>query len=342
LPLTVQIMQIATDADLLFRLSTTDEAVAILQYGAGRSYDPALAAHFCRAAPQLIQFLRADSVWHAVIALAPPPASTLSSAELEEALQAIAEWTDLQSPGTEGHAAAVAVLATAAGQRYGLPIGDIALLGQAALVHDIGMVGISPAILALPGPLSDDDRESIRMHVYDTERIFARSRALSPIAALAALHHERLDGSGYYRGLGAAQISPAARILSAADVYQSLIEPRPYRAALAPAAAAEELHREARAGRLESDAVRAVLAAAGHRLSSGRHTGVAGLSVREIEVLRLLARGWSNRRMAEHLIISERTVDHHIRHIYDKIDVSTRAAAALFAMQHHLLAPGGE
>ncbi|HEU5099513.1 MAG TPA: HD domain-containing phosphohydrolase [Roseiflexaceae bacterium] len=159
---------------------------------------------------------------------------------------------------------------------------------------------------------------------------------------MAALHHERLDGSGYYRGLSAAQLSSAARILSAADVYQSLIEPRPYRAALAPAAAAEELRREARAGRLESDAVRAVLAGAGHRLSPGRHTAVAGLSVREIEVLRLLARGWSNRRMAEHLIISERTVDHHIRHIYDKIDVSTRAAAALFAMQHHLLAPGEE
>jgi len=256
---------------------------------------------------------------------------------VEATLRTIAEWADLQSPWTAGHAACVAALATAAGQRYGLSLPDSTLLRQAALVHDIGMVGISTSVMAKPAPLGEDECERMRMHVYDVERIFARSPGLAPIGALAALHHERLDGSGYYRGLTAAQLSPAARILAAADVYQSLIEFRPYRPPIAPSVACEKLRAEARAGRLESNAVQAVLAAAGYRLRDAQPTAVAGLSTREMQVLRLLARGWSNRRMAEQLVISERTIDHHIRHIYHKIEVSTRAAATLFAMQHHLL-----
>jgi DNA-binding NarL/FixJ family response regulator len=146
-----------------------------------------------------------------------------------------------------------------------------------------------------------------------------------------------VDGSGYHRGLGSKALSPAARILAAADVYQAMTELRPHRLALAPESAAADLRREVRAGRLDGDAVHAVLAEAGHRVPSIRRERPGGLSEREIEVLRLLARGLSNRDMAQQLFLSRDTVKHHIQHIYDKIGVSTRAGATMFAMENALL-----
>ncbi len=175
------------------------------------------------------------------------------------------------------------------------------------------------------------------MHPYYTERILVRPAALAQLGALASLHHERLDGSGYHRGLPASVLSPAARILAAADVYHAMTEPRPHRPARTPESAASELRCEARAGRLDSEAVNAVLAAAGHRVHTTRRELVAGLSEREVEVLRLLARGNSMKQVAGLLTISEKTVDNHIQHIYNKIGVSTRAGATLFAMEQNLL-----
>jgi DNA-binding CsgD family transcriptional regulator len=163
-----------------------------------------------------------------------------------------------------------------------------------------------------------------------------QSRALAPLGAIAVQHRERLDASGYPRGLSGGAISRPARILGAADAYQAMREPRPYRAALSPETAAAELRAEARAGRLEGDVVEALLGAAGHRVAR-RREGPAGLTQREIGVLRLLALGLSNKRIAERLVISPKTVANHVEHIYTKIDASTRAQASLFAMQHGLL-----
>lgn len=180
----------------------------------------------------------------------------------------------------------------------------------------------------------------MRLHPYYTERVLARPALLSQLGMLAALHHERLDGSGYHRSVSAGSLSPAARILAAADVYWAMTEPRPHRPARSPDAAAEELRREVRAGRLDSEAVESVLAAAGHSARRARRELVAGLSERELEVLRLVARGHSKKQIAGLLTISEKTVDNHIQHIYAKAGVSTRAGATLFAMEHDLLAAG--
>jgi HD-GYP domain-containing protein (c-di-GMP phosphodiesterase class II) len=209
------------------------------------------------------------------------------------------------------------------------------------MLHDVGRTAISGGIWAKPGPLTEREWERVRMHSYYTERVLARPATLARLGTIAALHHERLDGSGYHRGSRADLLSPAARILAAADVYHAMTETRPHRPALSPENAAEELQREVRAGRLDSEAARAVLAAAGHRVHKVRHESVAGLSEREVEVLRLIARGHSMKEVAQLLIISQKTVDHHIQHIYTKIGVSTRAAATLFAMQHDLLTDAG-
>jgi HD-GYP domain-containing protein (c-di-GMP phosphodiesterase class II) len=170
------------------------------------------------------------------------------------------------------------------------------------------------------------------MQPYLTERMLSQSASLAPLGAIAVQHRERLDGSGYPRGLPGSAISTPARILAAADAYQAMCEPRPHRSALAPAAAADELRAEVRAGRLDSDAVEAVL---GHRVR--RREGPEGLTAREIEVLRLVARGLSNREIGEQLVISPKTVGNHVEHIYAKIGASTRAAASLFAVRQGLL-----
>jgi HD-GYP domain-containing protein (c-di-GMP phosphodiesterase class II) len=195
---------------------------------------------------------------------------------------------------------------------------------------------VSNAIWDKAGPLGAGEWERVRFHPYLTERMLRSAVSLAPLGAIAVQHRERLDGSGYPRGLAGAAISRPARILGAADAYQAMREPRPYRAALDPDKAAVELRAEVRAGRLDTDAVEAVLGAAGHRVSR-RREGPAGLTPREIEVLRLLARGLSNKQIAATLVIAPKTVGNHVEHIYAKTGASNRAGAGLFAMQHGLL-----
>jgi HD-GYP domain-containing protein (c-di-GMP phosphodiesterase class II) len=261
----------------------------------------------------------------------------ISGTQIDTAAEVVADFTDLKSPFTIGHSRGVAELAAAAAQQRGLPNADVVAVRRAGLLHDLGRVGVSAAIWGKPGPLTEGEWERVRLHPYYTERILTRSGALAPLGALAAQHHERLDGSGYHRQIASSQLPAAARILAAADVYHALTEPRPHRPARAPHEAADEVSREIKAGRLDGEAANAVLSAAGHRTRRLRHEWPGGLSDREVEVLRLLARGLTNRQMASTLTIAEKTVSHHIQHIYDKIDVTTRAAATLFAMRHDLI-----
>jgi HD-GYP domain-containing protein (c-di-GMP phosphodiesterase class II) len=174
----------------------------------------------------------------------------------------------------------------------------------------------------------------VRLHPYHTERILHRSRFLAVLAGVAGAHHERCDGSGYHRGTAAPGLPASARLLAAADAYQTKIEPRPHREPLTPQQAADRLRSEAHAGRLDAVAVRAVVEAAGQR--TPRIEGPAGLTQREIDVIRLLARGLQTKQIARGLGISVKTADNHIQNVYGKIGVSTRAAAAVFAMQHGL------
>jgi HD-GYP domain-containing protein (c-di-GMP phosphodiesterase class II) len=335
-PLAARLSQLAEFIEVAFRVGGVPAARALARGRAGKQFDPWLANIMATEAPAILSGLNAVATWDSVIGAEPALAVVLSGERFDDALAAIANFVDLKSPYTLGHARAVADLAAAAAAELALSEAEVRTLRRAGLVHDLGRLGVSNSIWDKPGPLGPGEWERIRLHPHVTERMLQQSEALAPLGQIAVQHRERLDGSGYPRGLSGAAISRSARVLGAADAYQAMVEPRPYRPARSPQDAAAELRADVRAGRHDGDAVDAVLGAAGHRVPR-RREGPAGLTQREIEVLRLLARGLSNRAIAQQLVISPKTVANHIEHIYAKIDASTRARASLFAMQHGLL-----
>jgi HD-GYP domain-containing protein (c-di-GMP phosphodiesterase class II) len=335
-PLAARVAQLAEFVEVAYRAGGVEAAKRLARERAGKQFDPDLAQLICAEGGMLLQGLDDAETWDAVIDAEPSLAVLLSGEGFDAALLAIANFVDLKSPYSLGHSRAVADLAAAAGAQLGLPDAELRTLRRAGLVHDFGRLGISNAIWDKRGPLGAGEWERVRMHPYLTERMLQQSAALAPLGAIAVQHRERLDGSGYPRGLSGAAISRPARILGAADAYQAMREPRPHRTERSADEAAIELRADVKAGRLDVVAVEAVLGAAGHRVST-RREGPAGLTAREVEVLRLLARGLSNKEIAEQLVISPKTAGNHIEHIYSKIGASTRATASLFAMQHGLL-----
>jgi HD-GYP domain-containing protein (c-di-GMP phosphodiesterase class II) len=335
-PLASRLAQLAEFVEVAHRVGGVQAAKKLARRRGGKQFDPELAELMCAEADMLLLGLDSVGTWDAVIDAEPALAVVLSGERFDAALEAVANFVDLKSPYTLGHARAVADLAAEAGGQLGLSHADVRLLRRAGLVHDLGRLGVSNSIWDKRGPLGAGEWERVRIHPYLTERMLHQSEALAPLGAIAVQHRERLDGSGYPRGLSGAAISRPARILAAADAYQAMREPRPYRPMSSADEAATELRAEVKAGRLDAEAVEAVLGAAGHRVLR-RREGPAGLTTREVEVLRLLARGLSNKAIAERLVISPKTVGNHIEHIYAKIDASTRTAAGLFAMQHGLL-----
>jgi HD-GYP domain-containing protein (c-di-GMP phosphodiesterase class II) len=260
----------------------------------------------------------------------------VSGEELDDALEAIGAFAELKSPWILGHSHGVAELSAGAARTCGLPEGAVGTVRRAAFVHDIGRLGVSNTIWDKRGPLTRSEMERVRLHPYLGERMLSSSEALAPLGAIVLQHHERLDGSGYPRGLAGAAVTPAGRILAAADVYQAMTEMRPHRPAHSAEEAAAQLRAEVGAGRIDGEAANAVLQAAGHRVRR-RRDWPAGLTPREIEVLNLLARGLSNGEIAARLVISAKTAGSHVEHIYTKTGSSNRAQASLFAMKHGLI-----
>ncbi len=329
IPRAARVVHVARDLHVHAARSGVAAAEAAVAERSGGAYDPTVAA----VAPGVLAALPSGSVWDAV-ADAPEGGTPLSGDGLDRACRATAYFADLKSTHTLEHSTGVAELAEAAGWRLGL---DATALRHAGLLHDLGRAGVSSAIWDRPGSLSESQWERVRLHPYYTQRALSRASGLGPLVEIAAGHHERLDGSGYPGGTAAAALSMPARVLAAADAFHAMGERRAHRAALPADAAADQLEADVRAGRLDGEAVAAVLAAAGQRPTGVRREWPAGLSEREVEVLRLIARGASNKAAAEQLGLSPKTVGHHVQHVYSKIGVQTRAGAALFAMQNELL-----
>jgi HD-GYP domain-containing protein (c-di-GMP phosphodiesterase class II) len=333
--LPVRVAQVAHDAVILHHFFGVEATIAAMRERAGVTHDPTIAEAFCARAATFLEMPR--SLRDQVLACEPGARRTLTDAQMESTTRALADFADLQTPFSTGHSTAVAALAEEAARRCRLTDSDVTLARRAGHLHDIGRVGVSAGVWGKAGPLAEADWERVRLHPYYAQRILAQPQVLAELGAVASAHHERLDGSGYHRNLSANLLTPVMCLLAAAEMYQAMIETRPYRAALTPEQAADELKHEVRAGRLDGEAINAVLTAAGHHTPEVRRLRVADLTEREIEVLRLVACGHTNPEIAQSLTIARKTVSRHLESIYSKLNVSTRAGATYFAMQHHLV-----
>ncbi len=310
-------------------------AEAEVRRRSGGHLDPELSAAFAEHADAIFAALESDDLLASALAAEPPPAARVGAAGLDRMCLAFAAFADLKGTYLLGHSIHVTELAESAAALLGFGDEERIRIRTAALLHDLGRVGVPSSIWDRPGPLGPADWERVRLHSYWTGRILSRCPALSQIADLAGAHHERLDGSGYHRGARAPELSRSQRLLAAADTFAALTEERPYRPARKPTEAVPELELEVGAGRLDAECVAALIAAAG--LPGARAAWPCELSTREVEVLRLVARGLTNREVAASLTLSARTVQHHLASVYDKIGQRTRAGAAVFAIQNGLV-----
>jgi HD-GYP domain-containing protein (c-di-GMP phosphodiesterase class II)/DNA-binding CsgD family transcriptional regulator len=305
----------------------------------GTTLDPDLVDHFRDNAERLLEEVAAGDPHRLVLDAEPPPVAEVEGPQLVGVASVFGDVADLKSPFLHGHSRRVAALARDAGRTLGLPTAKVDDLELAGHLHDLGRVAVPTAVWEKPGRLDAHEWEQVRLHAYHSERILVGTPTLAPLVELVGKHHERCDGSGYHRGCSGSSLPMAARVLAVADAYDALTHPRPHRPATTPQQAERALLDAAREGALDADAVRAVLTVAGHDAPVERPEPPAGLTRREVEVLQLLAVGRTNRQIAAALSISPRTAEQHVQNLYGKIGASTRAAAALFAMEHHLVTP---
>jgi HD-GYP domain-containing protein (c-di-GMP phosphodiesterase class II) len=342
IPLPMRIVHVSQHMEALGRRFSPERALEAAGERRGETYDPAVADVFLAHGADWFDRLATTEPWDAVLALEPEPHRLLAGAELDDALSVVADFIDLKSPYWGGHSRRCAKLAADAAGVLGLADAEVTTLRRAALVHDFGTTVVPNSIWDKPGALTRSEFDRVELHPLLTEQMLRRSPAFAVLNPVACAHHETCDGTGYHKRVRAADDHLAACILAAAEVYVGLTAERADRPPFSPDDAAAELRRLESAGILEPRASRAVQVAAGHGEPNTRtgkrqqHPG--GLTRREVEVLRLAARGLTTQEIAGRLYISPKTADHHIQHIYGKIGVSTRAAAALWAMQHTLVA----
>jgi HD-GYP domain-containing protein (c-di-GMP phosphodiesterase class II) len=330
-------MRVVQVAWVVGQESIDRDAAAIarrLRLRAGRSLDPALAALAADDLDYLVSDFDQGDLGPLLLDAEPGDPLLLSGSQVDRALTCIADFGDLKSPHMVGHSRRVADVAQRAARAASMAPDDVDLVTRAALIHDVGRVGVQSSLLAKTGPLSRAEHERIRLHSYLTERIFADNPVLAPVGALGAAHHEHLDGSGYHRGLQASGLAAPARLLAAANSWCSLTETRPHRQALTEPEACDALRAQVDECLLDGNAVEAVTTSVGQRGSWTRRSSTLALTEREAEVLRLVARGQTNPAIAGALGISSKTVERHVTHIYQKIGVSSRAGAAVYALEN--------
>jgi HD-GYP domain-containing protein (c-di-GMP phosphodiesterase class II) len=239
-----RVVAVAETAEILARLDGLEAARTVVAERSARAFDAEVAACFAAHADEVLGALDRDDLWSEMLAAEPGAPARPGPDELERALRAVGDF-DLKSPYTIGHSRGVAELARGAAAVAGLDDAEQRRVLLAGLVHDLGRVGVTALVWGKQGPLSRSEWEQVRLHPYTTERVLARAASPRDVVAVAAAHHERLDGTCYHRVVPASVIAGPARLLPAADAFHAMTEPRPHRAALTPAQAAGQLRREA-------------------------------------------------------------------------------------------------
>lgn len=339
--LAVRLVTQAQDVIALYEAHGPERMAEIIAKRRGGAYEPELGDLFLANTEGFLEGMGEPVDRETILALEPLPHAVLDEEACEEAYLAIADMVDMRMPFTFGHSRAVAALAEAAAKQMGLPASDIRDIRWAAYTHDLGELAIPVSTWMRAGALTARETDAAHLHPYHGERALASLGSDgAPVAGLVLRHHERLDGSGYHRYARGNDLSPAARVLAAAEAFQTAREERPHRPAASDSAAAEKVRSAVREGKLCPEATEAVLASAGQPSRRAPLERPAGLTPREMEVLRLIAAGHTAKEAARRLDIAPKTADNHIQNLYSKIGVTTRAAAALYALERGLLQHG--
>jgi HD-GYP domain-containing protein (c-di-GMP phosphodiesterase class II) len=337
LALPIRLQHIGHVAEVVHHRGGRAAAVAVVRRRAGRHFDPTLAAVFIKEQKALFTAIEDPLIFDRFLALERQPVAWADERAIENVARVLGIFADLKCPTFVGHSTGVAALAERAAGHLGLGVEEMRTLRCAAFLHDIGRVSVPNTIWNRPGPLAWEEWERVRMHSYYTERVLAPITTLGTIAEIAATAHERIDASGYFQHRGARSLPQLSRLLAAADVAFAMSEDRPHRPALDSTCVTRELLVEANKGRLDARSVDAVLASLGIGARVPPLPSLHGLSEREIQVLRLLAWGKTNKEIGKVLGISPRTVQIHVAHCYDKLGVSSRAGAAIWLVENDLV-----
>jgi putative nucleotidyltransferase with HDIG domain len=235
IPLLARIACIAQTVDVFLTAFGRSAAREMVRDRSGRWFDPQIAAAFDAIEDD-------DVIWEQLSAAADPTAVSevapvadvrvATDDDLDRIAAAFADVIDAKSPYTFNHSTGVARYAVAIAEVLGTSPTDVRSLRRAALLHDIGKLGVPNSILDKPGKLTDDEYSVVKVHPRHTEEILSRVAAFAPIAFVAGAHHERIDGRGYHRGLSGADLPVEARILAVADVFDAMFADRPYRAGM--------------------------------------------------------------------------------------------------------------
>ncbi len=232
IPLLGRVLQLAQTTEVFFSAYGPAAARRVARRRRGTWFDPQLVDAFLRAQrrPGFWSALAGDGVRERVAALEPEDRVRRSDeAQLDRVAEAFAGVIDAKSPWTYRHSTEVARYTVGIAEELGIEASARRRLRRAALLHDLGKLGVSSAILDKPGRLTDDELVEVRRHPDHTLRILERVAPFRDLAEVAAMHHERLDGGGYHRGVGGAELPLEARILAVADQFEALSAERPYR-----------------------------------------------------------------------------------------------------------------
>jgi HD-GYP domain-containing protein (c-di-GMP phosphodiesterase class II) len=235
IPLYARIALLAQVIDVFRTADSAQAALDEVRARAGQWFDPALVAAFETVAQHGAFWAMLDSaeIDGAVQALEPGAFQLpLDDDYLDDIAAAFGQVVDSKSPFTSGHSERVALYVDRIAGMMGLSDPRRRWLKRGALLHDVGKLGVSNAVLDKPGKLDNDEWAAVRAHALHTEAILSRIGAFGELARVAAAHHEKLDGSGYPRGLKADEISLETRIITTADIFDAISADRPYRGAV--------------------------------------------------------------------------------------------------------------
>lgn len=336
IPLPARVIAVAVAAELFRRAGGIPSVVEMVRQRADGQFDPALCELMARDAAVLFDGFGHGTHWDMFLQSEPGGPRMLGKAQFASVARTFADYADHKCAWLLGHSRQVASLSLRAAEVLHIPEAERNTLYIAALMHDVGRAAVPNGIWDKPDTLTPMELRQAQSHSYQTEMVLSQSAALRSVLEIASVAHERCDGSGYHRR--GRLDDPRGGILAAADMYDALTHDRPWRQAYTAEVAAQMLLDAVTVGQLPREAVRAVLEAAGHGKRTSTKAYPAGLSQREAEVLKLIARGLSTKAMAAQLGISPKTADHHVQAVYEKTGARGRAAAALYALAHGITA----